>query len=172
MSNYQGSLAHLNWLCWLEETDYDVWLILLSYIQPMIDMRKTFKEIKYPDNPIFQKVMKRLHKDSVYYTRGQVVPRENICHFSISYLRWYQGHLSVACPYQIREFFKTNADDLKIYGIRCTHNSYDGPRTFNCKVRDEKDVVIEKMKINEIPYKKSWTKQKLLKTIIKHPIVD
>ena len=163
MSEIQGSLAHLNLLCWLQETDYDVWLILLSYIQPIIDMRKTHKEIRYFDHPIFKKVCKSMAKDGINGANPI---------YSITYIRWYNGKLCCDTPWQIRQWCKDSNDDTKIYGIRLRYNSYGGRALINCDVRETKDEVIEKMKINDIPYKKSWTKQKLMNTIMKHPIVD
>ena len=159
MSEIQRSLAHLNWLCWLQETDYDVWLILLSYIQPIIDMRKTHKEIRYFDHPIFKKVCKTIANcDTPIY--------------SISYKRWYNGKLSCDTPWQIREWCKDSNDDVKIYGIRLTYNRYGGRALINCDVKYTKDEVIDQMIINDIPYKKSWPKHKLMNTIMKHHLED
>jgi len=165
MSEIQRSLAHLNWLCWLQEADYDVWLILLSYIQPIIDMRKTHKEIRYFDHPIFKKVCISLIEEERRRRRSKPI-------FSVTYKRWYNGNLSCEPPWQVREMCNDSNDLPIIYGIPMTYNTYDGRAQINCVIRETKDKVIDQMIINDIPYKKSWTKQKLMNTIMKHHVED
>jgi hypothetical protein len=164
MSKENRTLASLNWLCWLQDADYDVWLILLEYLKPIIDMRITHKEIRYFENPIFKKVAKRMHNEGTFvgWTRDAPI-------YSVAYLRWYHGHFNVQCPYQTGEVFRGSWGDVDIYGLRW-HSSVSSYQTNT--IRETKDEVIEVMKFNKIPYKKSWTKQKLMKTIMKHAIVD
>jgi len=185
-------LSTLNWLCWLQEADYDVWLILTEYLKPIIDMRITHKEIRYLDNPIFKKVAKRIGFGTDQqrrvatrvdrFNRG-LAPAAWVADrdfqdqgqspiYSVSYLRWYQGHLNVECTYQTKELFSIEGhffNDSKLYGLTwySTINDY---KVNN--IREVKDEVIAVMKLNEIDYKKSWTKQKLMKAILKHPIVE
>ena len=155
-------LATLNWLCWLQEADYDVWLILMEYLKPIIDMRIAHKEIRYLDNPIFKKVAKRMGAHIYPWISQSPV-------YSVSFLRWYQGHLNVECPYQVKEMCANGFDDTKLYGL--TWFSTISDYKVN-NIREVKDEVIAVMKLNEIDYKKSWTKQKLMKAILKHPIVE
>ena len=162
-------LATLNWLCWLQEADYDVWLILIEYLKPIIDMRIAHKEIRYLDNPIFKKVAKRMHRPPP----PDGYPPHFTPIYSVSYLRWYQGHLNVECPYPVRDIFANGGDhrfdDTKLYGLTWCSTISDY-RINN--IREVKNEVIAAMKLNEIDYKKSWTKQKLMKAILKHPIVE
>lgn len=164
MSKENRTLASLNWLCWLQHTDYDVWLILMEYLKPIIDMRKTHKDIRYAMHPIFKKVCKSLTKDNLMYA----LTRNDIPIYSVSYLRWYTGKLNCETPWQVKEFFKKKPDDTRLYGL---HFKTDSSWQKN-EIRETKDEVIEVMKLNKIPYRKSWTKQKLMKTIMKHAIVD
>lgn len=166
MSKENRTLASLNWLCWLQDADYDVWLILLEYLKPIIDMRIAHKEIRYLDNPIFKKVAKRIHDDNSRYTH---LGYEDKSIYSVAYLRWYHGHFNVQCPYQTGEVFRGSWGDVDIYGLRW-HSSTSSYQTNT--IREIKDEVIEVMKFNKIPYKKSWTKQKLMRAIMKHAIVD
>ena len=158
-------LSTLNWLCWLQEADYDVWLILMEYLKPILDMRITHKEIRYLDNPIFKKVAKRMDRVGWDFVH-RVSPI-----YSVSYLRWYQGHLNVECPYQTKEIFANQGGHTrsKLYGLTW-YSTIDDYKVNN--IREVKDEVIAVMKLNEIDYKKSWTKQKLMKAILKHPIVE
>ena len=163
-------LATLNWLCWLQEADYDVWLILMEYLKPIIDMRIAHKEIRYMDNPIFKKVANNLYKDYERYQVSVNVPEGwDRAMYSISYLRWYQGKLRVDCPYQTMDMIENGFNDTKLYGLTW-YSSLSAYKVNN--IREVKDEVIAVMKLNEIDYKKSWTKQKLMKAILKHPIVE
>ncbi len=163
-------LATLNWLCWLQEADHDVWLILMEYLKPIIDMRIAHKEIRYMDNPIFKKVAKNLYKEHMHYQvlyRPEGIRDTSI--YSICYLRWYQGNLRLECPYQVKDMFENGFNDTKLYGLTW-YSSLSDYKVNN--IREVKDEVIAVMKLNEIDYKKSWTKQKLMKAILKHPIVE
>ncbi len=154
-----------DWMSWLEEADYDVWLIMMEYVKPIIQRTFAHNEIRYLDNPIFKKVAKRMHADNRRY--AYLSPEIPI--YSVSYLRWYQGKFDVRCPYQTNEVFRGSWGDVEIYGLTWYSSTNDYKQN---NIRDTKDKVIEHMKLNEIDYKKSWTKQKLMKAVLKHPIVE
>tara|TARA_R110001599_G_scaffold103190_1_gene262540 strand:+ start:677 stop:1132 length:456 start_codon:yes stop_codon:yes gene_type:complete len=142
----------------------------MEYLKPIIDMRIAHKEIRYMDNPIFKKVAKNLYKDyKQYQTTYQPQGFRDTSIYSVCYLRWYQGKLYLDCPYQTKEVFKDQWRDTKLYGLTW-YTSLSEYKVNN--IREVKDEVIAVMKLNEIDYKKSWTKQKLMKAILKHPIVE
>jgi hypothetical protein len=59
-------MEHINWLSWLQHTDYDVWLILMEYLEPIIHLRKSFPRIRR--DPWFNEFIKNNGKTKLYFT--------------------------------------------------------------------------------------------------------
>ena len=168
--------SHLNWLSWIQQTDYDAWLTLLKYLEPVINMRASLPNIRR--DPWFHKMLQKQFKSLLI----QELEIENMKPLSLYYNRYINHEPDIT---------NVRVDNIKqkcnLHGIiyepsiaydswGMIHRAYDRERPGSearcwkehmydttkedliAAMKDTKDVVI----------KKSWKKGKLLKALMSY----
>tara|TARA_R100000734_G_C3237318_1_gene43176 strand:- start:43 stop:534 length:492 start_codon:yes stop_codon:yes gene_type:complete len=159
--------AHLNWLSFLQEQDHDVWEYLFNnYILPIIKSRECQKELRYLDN-------KRLMKLISQATARQYGHRDGACHPGRWFIRysnlrhWSLSPNDIYCCWNGDKNDKTRCFGEVQFESKSYVNHYNKhDYRYYIKIEGTKDHIMKHLDENEIKYKKSWKKEKLIKAML------
>ena len=159
----KNNMTHINLLSWIQEQDYDAWLALYEYLEPIIMMRRSLPRLRRDE--WFQKMLIK-HK----------IDDENIKPTSIYYNRYvnYNSKIDTNVHTIERNFAPTK---LYICGIEChTEPIYDYTpgagwlrviKGYRLSINATKDEIFKSVKAySDIPIKKSWTKGRMLIALV------
>ncbi len=145
----------LNLLSWLQEQDYDAWLALYEYLEPIIMMRRSLPKLRRDE--WFQKMLIK-----------QKIDDENTKPTSIYYNRYlnYNGNIDTYVHIIQENFAPTN---IYICGIKCyTESTYitNHYRLIISSYTTKDDIFKSVKAYSDIPIKKSWTKGRMIEALI------
>ena len=120
----KNNMTHINLLSWIQEQDYDAWLALYEYLEPIIMMRRS---------------LPRLRRDECFHT---IQPRRKLNRVEPN-------------------FDSTNI--IYICGIKC-FTSNDGLWISSYTTKD--DIFKSVKAYSNILIKKSWTKGRMIETLV------
>jgi len=156
-------MSHINLLSWIQEQDYDAWLALYEYLEPIIMMRRSLPRLRRDE--WFQKMLIK-----------QKIDDENIKPTSVYYNRYVNYNPCIKTYVNICEphFFPSK---LYIHGIEChTDPIYDHTpgagwlrviKGYRLSINATKDEIFKSVKAySDIPIKKSWTKGRMLIALV------
>ena len=165
--------SHLNWLSWIQQTDYDAWLTLLKYLEPVINMRASLPNIRR--DPWFHKMIQKQRFKQRTWPRTLEI--ENMKPLSLYYNRYinHEPDITNVRVDNIKE--KCNLHGI-IYQPRkeyCSGHVFGlrRPEQYHNWTVDElfatKEDLIAAMKdTKDVVVKKSWKKEKLLKALMSY----
>ena len=146
-------MTHINLLSWIQEQDYDAWLALYEYLEPIIMMRRSLPRLRRDE--WFQKMLIK-----------QKIDDENKKPTSIYYNRYlnYNSNIDTYVHSIQPNFASTN---IYICGIKC-HTERKYILNNHCLIISAtKDEIFKSVKAySDIPIKKSWTKTRMIDALI------
>ena len=145
-------------LSWLQSADNDVWLYLYNnYLVPVLNSKMTHPEIHRPRH------FKRMFEDLKRQCRGY----DSELSEARSYCKYLAGRYNIAHD----SYRWQTSQNIYLCGIRLPRGERqawdDTPYSVNMD-NISKDQCIEKCKELDIHYRKSWTKGKIIKTMLNH----
>ncbi len=155
-------MTHLNLLSWLQEQDYDAWLALYEYLEPVIMMRRSLPKLRRDE--WFQKMLIK-----------QKIDDENKKPTSVYYNRYVNYHSTIKTYVDLcsSDFKPTK---LYIHGIECdierirdhTYGwGYPPIKGYRLSVKATKDEIFKAVtESGHQPIKKSWTKGRMLLALV------
>ena len=148
-------MTHINLLSWIQEQDYDAWLALYEYLEPIIMMRRSLPKLRRDE--WFQKMLIKRKIDD-----------ENTKPTSIYYNRYinYKSKIDTHVHSIQEDFAPTN---IYICGIKCYTESTYIPNYHRLVISSytTKDDIFNAVKVySDIPIKKSWTKGRMIDALI------
>jgi len=157
----------INWLSWLQDTDYDVWLILMEYLEPIIHLRKLFPRIRR--DPWFNEFIKNNRNTKGYLTLDKA---EEYRPLSIYYNRYlnYKDEIIYTTYSQYPTCF-VNGEPPNLHGIKyySVKNRWD-PRVYECNITNhtKEDIFNAIRATSDVKVAKSWTKGRMLKALMSY----
>lgn len=154
-------MTHINLLSWIQEQDYDAWLALYEYLEPIIMMRRSLPKLRRDE--WFQKMLIK-----------QKIDDENTKPTSIYYNRYinYKSKIDTHVHSIQENFALTN---IYICGIKCDSERIrdhwgatmiKGYRLIISSHTTKDDIFKSVKAYSDIPIKKSWTKGRMIDALI------
>ena len=171
--------SHLNWLSWIQQTDYDAWLTLFKYLEPVINMRASLPNIRR--DPWFHKMIQKQFKSLLI----QELEIENMRPLSLYYNRYVNHETSIT---------DVKVDKIKqkcnLHGIIYEPNIGNSGRwqtilhqqmyrqggapqkqhnwTADQYFATKEDLIAAMKETKDVVVKKSWKKEKLVKALMSY----
>jgi hypothetical protein len=161
---------HNNLLSWLMAEDYDVWLYLYeNYLIHVMNHKKMHPQIQR--TPQFKKMLKNLRRESAWKQNTE----------SRCYANYVGGKYSIAVGEagpriqgSIESYYPTHywlAGERILSKSKKDRGLWSGdPMDAKMVLGDDltKDKIIEICRFNELDYRKSWPKKRLLDLVLKY----
>ena len=168
------TLGHLNLLCWLQEQDYDAWLVLMKYLEPIIQLRQSFPQLRRDEwfrimlNKCYGDNYKR-YLDPDGDERGDPRRLENRKPLSIFYSRYINHHHNIIG--WIGDFKGNRPPNINgvIYHTQENRYCYQSSADICGSIRETRDELFQLIRdTDRVPIKKSWKKTRMLKALMSY----
>jgi len=159
-------------LSWLQEMDYDAWLMLMKYIEPIIQMRKLHSVIrrdKWFNKTIHKKygvwvAPNRFGNYKVKYSLEDIERKKPMSAYYVRYLnhKWDFAHDG----WRGEKEQPINLHGIMIYSLGTHYRGWAEDTRISLH-NQTKDEIFDAIKDNVKVYK-SWSKPKLIKALLSH----
>ena len=158
-------MEQINWLSWLQHTDYDVWLILMEYLEPIIHLRKSFPRIRR--DPWFNEFILNNKNTKGYLTLDKA---EEYRPLSIYYNRYlnFKDEIIYTTYSQYPNCLRTG-EPPNLHGITFDTQKMPSSKHYQCNIwQTKEDIFYAIITTSDIKVYKSWTKSRMLKALMSY----
>lgn len=162
----------INWLSWLQHTDYDVWLILMEYLEPIIHLRKSFPRIRR--DPWFNEFISNNRCTKLYFTLDKAEEYQPLSVYYNRYLNYKDRIIDIDHCYNWQDLFGRKNTRPNLHGITYYSQEHKchitGRHHYACNISFQtKEQIFNAIKeTSDIKVAKSWTKGRMLKALMSY----